>query len=128
EMHGPRKVFQQEADGKDIEQHAKSTAQPVMGFARSARSVADGHFRYAGPVETREGGNEAMQLAVQVNIFQDFGAVSLEGGAKIAQIEPRSAGHEPVGDARRDLARDGVVDAILAPAAGDVIAFLDLSE
>src|SRR4029077_2603543 len=99
EMHGPGEVFQQEADGENIEQHAKRSAQPVMGFTSRAWSVADGNLRHAGAVEARERRNEAVQFAVQVDVFQNFGAVRLKRGAEIAQIKSGSSSHEPVGDA-----------------------------
>ena len=89
-MHGPREVFQQEPDGEDIEQHAKRAAQAVVRFAGRARCVADGHLGYAGAVETRQRGNEAVQLAVQIDVLQNLGAVGLERGAEIAQIDART--------------------------------------
>ena len=69
-----------------------------------------------------------MQFAVQVNVFQDFGAIGLKGGTKIAEVDAGGFRHHPVGDARRDFTGDCVVYSFFAPAAGDVIAFVDFGE
>ena len=69
-----------------------------------------------------------MQLAVQVDVLQDFGAICLEGGAEVAQVHARSLRHEPVRDARRNFSRDGIVQTSLAPSARDVVPLVDLRE
>ena len=128
EMHRPREVFQQELDGQDVEHHVERPAQAVVRIARDARRIADRNFGDARAVETGQRGNEAMQLAVEINVLEHFGAVSLERGSEIAQRDSRRFRHQPVGDARGKFAGDSVVDAFLAPAARDVVAFLDLGE
>src|SRR5690242_9759987 len=79
-------------------------------------------------VKAGEGRNETVQLAVKVDVLDDLGAIGLEGGAKISEFDAGHLRHHPVGDARRDLSGDGVIDAVLAPAAGDVVALLDFRE
>ena len=128
EVHRPGEVLQQELDGEDVEHHAEGAADAVVRIAGGARHVADRHFGHARAVEAGQRGDEAVQFAVEVDVLQHLGAVGLEGGAEIAQVDAARLGHQPVGDARRDLAHDGVVDAVLAPAAGDVVALVDLFE
>ncbi len=99
-----------------------------MRIAAHSRSVADGHLSHARAIKTGQRGNEAVQFAVQVNVLQNFGAIRLEGCTEIAQIQAGDFRHQPVRDARRNLARDRVVDAVLAPAAGDIVAFFDLGK
>ncbi len=113
---------------EDVEHHAEGAAQPVMRAAAGARTVADGHLGDARAIERRQRRDEAVQLAVEIDVLENFGAVGLEGGAEIAQLHVRRLGHQPIGDARGKLARDRVIQAVLAPAAGDVVAFLDLFE
>src|SRR5439155_19871033 len=77
EMQGPRKILEQKLDGEDIEQHAKSAADPVVRIPRRARRIADGNLGDARPVKARQRWNEAMQLAVQIHVLQHFGAIRL---------------------------------------------------
>ena len=90
--------------------------------------IADGNFDDPGSVETGEGRNKPMKFAVEIDVLENLGAIGFEGGAEVAQFDAGRAGHQPVGDTRGKLAGDGVVDAVLAPTAGDVVAFFDLLE
>ena len=96
-----------------------------MGIAGGARHVADGHFDDPRAVKAGQRRDEAVEFAVEVDVLEDFGAIGLESGAEIAEGDAAGLGHEPVGDARRDLAHDGVIHPVLAPAAGDIIALID---
>jgi len=69
-----------------------------------------------------------VEFAVEIDVLEDFGAVGLEGGAEVVEVDAGGFFHEPVGDAGRDFAGDGVVDAVLAPAAGEVVALVDFFE
>ena len=79
-------------------------------------------------VKTGQRGDEAVELAVEIDVLEDLGAVGFKRGAEIAQVDSAGLGHQPVGDARRNLAHDGVVHAMFAPAAGDVVALIDFLE
>src|ERR1700693_1637476 len=62
-----------------------------------------------------------MELSVERNLSQDFSAVSFESGAEIVDVNAAQLGHQPVGAARRKATQPEIVDAILAPAADDVV-------
>ena len=128
EVHRAGEIFEQELDGEDVEHHAEGAADAVVGIARGTRHVADGHFDHTRAVKAGQGGNEAVEFAVEVDVLEDFGAVGFEGGAEIAEVHAAGLGHQPVGDARRNLAHDGVIHAMFAPAAGDVVALVDFFE
>ena len=99
-----------------------------MRFTGRARRIANGHLGHARAIKTGQRGNETVQLAIQIHVLQHLGTVGLESGAEIAQVEAGSARHEPVGDARGNLAGDGIVHALLPPAAGDIEALIDFRE
>ncbi len=124
-MHRPREIFQQKPDGEDIEHHAERAAQTVVRSTAHPLRIADGHLGHARAVERRQRGNKTMQLPVQIHVLQNFGAVRFKGGSEIAQIHVGGLRHQPVGDARGNLARDRVIQPVFAPAAGDIVAFLD---
>src|ERR1700722_19614912 len=88
-MHRPREIFQQELDSEDVEHHVERAAQAIMRIACHARRIADGNFGNARAVETCQRWNEAMQFAVEIDVLEYFGAVGLERGAEIAQLDSR---------------------------------------
>ena len=57
-----------------------------MGIAGGAQSVADGHLGDASAIETGQRRDEAVQLAIKLDVFQHLGAIGFEGGAEIAQV------------------------------------------
>ena len=99
-----------------------------MRFSGGARRVADGHLRHARSIEARQRRNKAVKLAVKIHVFENLGAIGLERSAEIAQLETRGARHQPVRNTGRELTRDGIVHAILAPAAGDVVTLVDFGQ
>src|ERR1700675_1192185 len=127
-MHRAREVLQQKFDGQDVEHYVEGPAQTVMRISSHARRVPDRDFRDARAVETGQRRDEAMQLTIEIDLLQYLGAISLECGAEVAQCDARAFRHEPVRDARRDLPGERVVNAVLAPPAGNVVAFLDLAK
>src|ERR1700692_3513728 len=127
-MHRAREVLQQKFDGQDVEHYVEGPAQTVVRIPRHPRRIPYRDFRDARAVETRQRRDEAMQLPVEIDLLQYLRAISLECGAEVPLRDTRAFRHEPVRDARRDLPGERVVDAVLPPAAGNVVAFLDLAE
>jgi len=128
EMHRPGQIPEQKPDGDDIEQDAEGAPQAIVGIAGRAQGVADGNLGDARAIETGQRRNEAVQFAVEMDIFQHLGAIGLEGGAEIAQLHAGGLGHQPIGDARGNLAQQRVVHAVLPPAAGDIVSLFDFFE
>ena len=60
--------------------------------------------------------------------WMTFAAVGFEGGAEVVDVDAGEDGHELVGGARRDAAKEDVIAALGAPAADDVVAFFELGE
>ena len=71
--------------------------------------------------------DEAVHLAVELHVLDDLAAVRLERAAEVVERDARDAGDDPVGDPRRQHAH-GVVLPVLAPAADDVVALVELLE
>ena len=67
-----------------------------------------------------------MQLAVERHFLHHLAAIGLEGGTEIVEFHAAQLGHEPVGDAGRNPPHDKVIDALLAPAADDVVSLAQL--
>src|SRR5258708_15227733 len=128
EMHRPGKVLQQKLDGQDVEHDVEGAAESVVRVARDARRVANGTLGDRRPIKAGQRGNEAVQFTVEVNLLEYFGAISLKRRAEISKLNSRRLRHQPVGDARWNLARQCVVHAVLAPSAGDIVAFFDLRQ
>src|ERR1700723_3055588 len=63
-----------------------------------------------------------MKFAVEWNLAEDFAAIGFEGGAEVVNIYATQLGHQPVGAARGNAAHPEIVDAILAPAANNIVA------
>ena len=63
-----------------------------------------------------------------MNVLQNLRAVSLERSTEVVQFDARHLGHHPIGDARRQPPRDGVVHPNLAPSARNVITLVEFGE
>src|SRR5579863_2616630 len=128
EMQRAAHVAEQEADGEQIEEDAEGAADAVVALAALAIHVLDRDFADGRAIPRGERGNEAVHLAVERDVLDDFAAIGLEGSAEVVDVDAGEPGHEPVGAARRNAAHDEVVNAILAPAGNDVVAFLEFLE
>src|SRR5258708_32999547 len=69
-----------------------------------------------------------MQLTVKLNLLNYFATVSLEGGSEVMQFQPGQLSHHPVRDSAGHLPQEPVIASSVAPAADQVIAFLDFLE
>ena len=85
--------------------------------------LGDGHPDLAG-----DGRDEAVQLAVELDILDHLAAEHLERAAVVVEPDPGDAGDQPVGDGRGDAAGQETVPPLPPPAADDVIALLDLGD
>ncbi len=125
EMHRSRGVAQQKADGQDIEHHAEGAAESVMRDATAAGWILNGDLGYTGTVNTCQCRDEAMKLSVEVDVFENLGSVGLEGGAEIVEVHSGGLRHQPVRDTGWQAAGESVIGTLVAPAAGNVVAFVD---
>src|SRR6202034_3398439 len=122
----PRRIIEQEFHADQIEQHADRARDAVIRFAALARNIRDRNLRDRCPGPARQRRNETVQLAVEIDLVQDFAAIGFERGAKVVQVHARKLGHQSIGDTAWELAAEQIVGALHAPAADDVVAFLHL--
>ena len=78
------------------------------------------------PYADASAGNKAMQLAVERHFLHHLAPIGLEGGAEVVQLHAAQLGHQPVGDLGRNPPHDKVINALLAPAADDVVSLAQL--
>src|SRR5215469_15367688 len=97
-----------------------------MRGAALAVHIADWNFDDRSAVPRRQRWDEPVQFSVERHLLDDFATISLEGSAKVVDIHAAQFRHQPVRDARRNAPQPKVVDAVLAPAADDVVALADL--
>src|SRR6202030_1452303 len=121
----PGRIIQQEFHHDQVEEHANGPPDSIIGLAGLAIRIRNRHF---GDARSRGAGqrrNKAVQLAVKLDLLQNFPPVRLEGGPKIMQIDPGKLGHQPVRNAARHAAHQPVVSPLVAPAAYQIVAFFD---
>src|SRR4051812_23415816 len=116
-----------ELDPQKVEQHPERAVDAVLRHAARARVVAHRHFDDLGADLGGERRDEAMQLAVEAQPANDVGAIHLERAAVVVQLDAGDARDHAVRHHRRQLARDGAVLPLLAPA-GDHIDIRPLFE
>ena len=124
-LQGPRGIVQQKFYDEQIQKHADGAANPVIGPAALAVKVFDGDFGNFCAARAGQRRDEAMQFAVQLNFLDNLAPVSLEGGSEVVEFDAREFRHHPVGREAGKLAREPGVFALVAPAADQVVAFLD---
>ena len=101
---------------------------PYLDLPSRARVVAHDHLGDARARPLGVDRDEPVHLAVEAHRLEDLAAVGLERAAVVVQAQPADAADQPVGDARRQLAGERRVLAVLAPAGDDVVALLELVE
>lgn len=69
EVHRAGEIGEQEADGDDVEEDLHRAFETVVTGTGAAGHVFDGDFDDAGAVEAGEGGDEAVEFAVEVDVF-----------------------------------------------------------
>ena len=99
-----------------------------MRVATLTVKVANRHLADRSAMPGRQSGNKAVELPVQGDLFEDLAPIGLERGAEVVDVDTAQLGHEPVGAARWNAPQPQVIDTLLAPAADDVVAFLDFLE
>ena len=128
EVERARHVFEEEADGEEVEEDAEGAGDAVVAFAGGAGGVGDADLADGRAVPGGEGGDEAVHFAVERDVLDDFAAVGLEGGAEVVDGDAGEGGHQLVGGAGGDASEKEVVAAFGAPTADDVVAFLEFGE
>ena len=90
--------------------------------------MVDDDFGDLGAVPLRVDGEEAVHLAIEPDALDDLAPIRLQRAAEVVQAHAAHEGDEAVGHDARGVALDGVVLAVLAPAAHDVEALFELGE
>jgi len=121
-------VAKQEADCQQIEEHSEGARDAVMTLTVFACRIGDGNLADAGSIPGGEGRDEAVHLAVEGNVLDDFTAVRLKGRAEVVDIDATECRHEQISGARWDAAQEKVVSTLCAPAADYVVALFQLCQ
>src|SRR5262249_39554745 len=75
-----------------------------------------------------ECGNEAVQLAVELDFAEDFAAIGFESCTEVVEVDAAEFGHQPICGAARNLTHEPVIATGGAPAADSVVALFDFVE
>src|SRR5207244_8451321 len=84
-MKRTRKIPQQETNRNQVEKYAERPRDSVMRIAPLTVHVANGHFYNRSPVPGSQGRNEAVQLPIQRNLFENVSPIRFKGRAKIVK-------------------------------------------
>jgi hypothetical protein len=128
EVQGTGHVAKQEADRQQIEEHSEGAGDAVMTLTVLAGWIRDGDLADAGSIPGGERGDEAVHLAVEGNVLDNFTAIRLEGRAEVVDIDATERRHEHIRGARGDAAQEEVVSTLCAPAADDIVSLFQLRE
>src|ERR1700722_7190423 len=119
------KIFQQEANGNEIEKYAKRSRDSIMRSAALAVDILDRNFDDRSAIPRCQRRDEPMKLPVKRHLPQNFPAVGFERRSEVVNIDSTQLRHQPVGAAGWNTAQPEIVDAILAPAANNVVSLGD---
>ena len=97
----PVPVAAHEGDREQVEEAAHVALHPVAAAAVLARPVVDRDLGDAEAAVVGEHGDEAVELAVEVELARDLGAKRLEPAVHV--VEPHA--RDPAGDGVEDRAR-----------------------
>src|SRR5258708_22881684 len=127
-MRRPIHVFEQEANGDEIEEDPERPGNAVMRRAFRADDVLDRNLADGSAILRSQCGNEAMQFAIQWHLLDNLAPIGLIGRAEIVNGDAAEFVHGPVCDARGQAAHHEIVDALLAPSADQIVTLLQLFE
>src|SRR5262245_31804786 len=89
--------------------------------------MCDGNLGDAEAALMREDGDEAMQLAVELDVVEQLAAVRLEAAVDVVQLDASGRADHAVEDARRKRLGPRVQARILPPG-NEIVAFVELLE
>ena len=85
------------------------------------------HLADPGTFDEGQGRQEAVEFAVEVEVTHHLAPISLEGAAVVVESHPSYPGNQAVGDAAGQQPLHGRILALVAPAAYQVEALVELS-
>src|SRR5262245_39118458 len=115
-----RRVAEQELDRQEIENDADGSRNTVLRSAVHALAMIDRHLADQHALFARDGRDEPMHLAVQLDRFDDFRAKHLERAAVVAQLYTGGPRDQAIGEKRWQQTGDEGVLAVATPAAHDI--------
>src|SRR5271155_4886235 len=99
-MQGPGHVTHQESYGNDVEEDSHGARNSIMGLPAGPNNVFYRYFDDLGAVPGGKRRNESVHFTIQRNVFNDFAAINLEGGAEIVDVHAGKLAHHPVSGSR----------------------------
>src|SRR5207244_2424624 len=98
EMERPVPVAPDERHRQEVEEATQVALDAVAGAAVLAWAVVHGQLGDAMAAVVGEHRDEAVQLAVEAQILEDLGPVSLQAAVEVVQPQARDAARHPVED------------------------------
>src|SRR5271157_3716705 len=117
----------EEDDGEKIQKALNKSMKPVLRSPVAPGMMLDGQLGDAIAPGVGHHGDEAVQLSVQRQLFDDLGAKALEAAIVVAQLETRQAADQPIEHAAGPHFVPGVLPHSL-PTIDDVKPFRQLGE
>src|SRR6185295_16829432 len=116
------RLVKQELDVDEVQQNPERPGKAIVGFAILARDIRNRDFGDCRSAATGQSGNKTVQLAVELDLFDNFTSIGLEGCPEVVHPYMAHLGHQPVGDEAGKTSRQPVICSLQSPSADDVIA------
>src|SRR5579872_34617 len=117
----PGEITQQETNRDQIEKDTERARDAVVRSPPLTVDIADRDLADRSAIPRRERRYEPVKFTVKRYLLENLAAVSLESSSEVVNVHAAQLGHQPVGDAGRDTAHPGIIDAHLAPSADNVV-------
>src|SRR6266852_4754334 len=119
------RVVQQKLDTNQIQYDGQRSRQAVIRFPASTRQILDGNLCNTCARPACQCGNEAMHLAIELQILDNFPPVRLECRSEVMEIQTTKLRHQPIRGTDGKPPRQPSIAPLEAPAADNIVAFLD---
>ena len=119
-MHRAGEETLHEPHREQIHQHPEGAVDAVLALAVAAGVMVHLHLADPGSLDEGQGGQKAVQLAVEVHVTHQFPPVGLEGTAVIVKLHPGDPADQLVGQQRGQQAAHGRILPLVPPAAHQI--------
>ena len=113
EMLRPPPKSGKELDGEQVEESLDDAAEAELGLAKSPRPVLNDQFADTKATSSGQHRDEAVQLAVQTNLAEYLGPITLHAAVVVVEADSRQPAYQPVEHAAGPNLVPGVVPNLL---------------
>ncbi len=114
-MDRPLEVALKEQNQDQVAHHLEGAAQAVFGVAVQARVVPHVHLGHAGALYAGQHRNEAVHLAVEVEVLGHLQPEDFERAAVVVEVHARQPANEGIGNSAGDFAQQHSILPIAPP-------------